>query len=311
MFAARPSERRHSTTTQAPTQHPSGKCLLSDEDTPISPSPPVSSTPRKLQFDDDDITSSKYTHIVAHQSYVKALYEQAASKNGSEQLLQIFKSRLPHSVIVLRDEDIPSEPLDENRLRRVQALEHDARCLARRIQQARERYMSQLQISVPQRIQHITATPDIPSIQCQSTIPAIDKDELRESRDYITSAVKTIAKLRKVTSDTKKRAASVREVLRMIDANTKNQESTDVSVTIPADWSESYEHRKQIVNGSDENVSFSRQIPLSPIPAALSAQAISTSPRRSPNRADSSLKRHTTVGGSGGRNKSPFRTLPR
>ena len=160
-----------------------------------------------------------------------------ASSNAA--LHALLARELPKNTRVIHPSDYPEAPIDEDLVRRVQSLQSTVESLSKLVAKRREEAVAKLQEQVS------AAHADVSNIRPPSPRP------LPERRVY-PPALPVAAVLGKAAArakDTRKRANRVRQVLRMLCENAQDRD--DVSCTIAADWSDTFEDLGKALSRDD------------------------------------------------------------
>lgn len=184
-------------------------------------------------------TKAPTAKVRAYHDHLAALLTVAS--NTSPPLLPILHRSFESNLRVLHSKDAPLAPLDTALADRVRDLETRATQLSRHLQATREQCVTSLEHQLKQAHTCLAEIPDLPQSTDHPQSPSLQK-KLVDGAPRVSAVKLAIEKVSVATRDTKHRAEKVREVLRIICDNAASIDDSDVSRTIAADWSDTFEH---------------------------------------------------------------------
>lgn len=188
---------------------------------PRSPSRPIA------------VMSSPAHITLSSTTSLEQLLRLVATPSISSSVSLIVRQTLSRRVRIIHPYHLPLAPVDESLASRVSALENQVAALSARVQAARENGLSSLQTSVSRRVK-ATCAPASPDVTPVVVATPPHQKLAADAAGSHHAVVNSVHELEKAANSTRKRAASVREVLRIISNNVDIDD--DVSQTIADDW---------------------------------------------------------------------------
>lgn len=126
----------------------------------------------------------------------------------------------------------PFAPVDPEHISRVKTLENQVLRLSSLLEETRTKSISSLHSNVTTRVQ--LPNPEIPPVESETKEQPVINAIARENAEEVRDIVNRVEQVKKSVTSTKKRAANVRDVLRVINENVQLDE--DTTKTIAEDW---------------------------------------------------------------------------
>lgn len=156
-----------------------------------------------------------------------------ASPSISPSVSSIVRQAVSRHVRLVHPNNLPLAPIDDALASRVSSLEAQVNALAQRVQDARKQGLSSLQTCFSRRLEAACAPASPENKPPVAATPPHQKLVTNAAATHH-AVVASVQELEKAANSTRKRAASVREVLRIISDNVDVDD--DVSQTIADDW---------------------------------------------------------------------------